>query len=74
MLTFLGECIKWRQTGECDTRGEREPQNDKACSAKILDGWSGYCECSNGIKIMEKGCHRDRWSNCKDACKEKTSA
>ena len=74
MLIVLGDCVKWRQTGGCDAQGSREPSNDKSCSAKILDGWSGYCDCGDGRKIMEKGCHRHRYSNCNDACKAKDSA
>lgn len=38
-------CSKWRQTKDCIGNGERQPDSDKDCEVKILDGWSGYCDC-----------------------------
>ena len=63
----------WRQTGECDAKGPREPHFDKSCSTEISPGWSGYCECSDGQKVMEKRCHRHIHLTCNDACKPENS-
>ncbi|KAG9412199.1 hypothetical protein AC1031_015135 [Aphanomyces cochlioides] len=38
------ECLGWRQTGECDPNGPREPNQDKPCDAIITAGNSGFCE------------------------------
>ncbi|ETV81037.1 hypothetical protein, variant 2 [Aphanomyces astaci] len=38
------ECLGWRQTGECDPDGPREPNEDKGCDKVITAGNSGYCE------------------------------
>eukprot|EP00943_MAST-04B_sp_MAST-4B-sp1_P000694 g694.t1 len=41
------ECIAWRQTGDCDGRGRREPQFDNVdCDVEIDTYKSGYCECA----------------------------
>ena len=40
------QCVAWRQTGNCDGSGVREPQFDNFdCSARISTYKSGYCEC-----------------------------
>ena len=54
------DCIAWRQTGKCHPDGPRERSNDKNCMALIDDVWSGFCECSDGIKRMRKGCKKGR--------------
>eukprot|EP00298_Acanthocystis_sp_HF-20_P004006 c14353_g1_i1.p1 GENE.c14353_g1_i1~~c14353_g1_i1.p1 ORF type:complete len:271 (-),score=104.70 c14353_g1_i1:70-882(-) len=38
-------CNGWKQTADCNPHGTREPLNDKDCTANILQGFSGYCEC-----------------------------
>ena len=50
-------CVKWRQTGWCSPDGPREQHLDKPCTEAITSE-SGYCECSNGSKAMQKGCKR----------------
>ena len=65
---ILGKCVKWRQTGECSPDGPREPIKDQRCYRVIDDGWSGYCECDNGRKMMEKGCEIGDFSTCDEAC------
>ena len=62
------DCIAWRQTGKCDPDGPREKTNDKNCMVLIHDAWSGYCECSDGIKRMRKGCKKGRYKTCYAAC------
>ena len=65
-------CVKWRQTSNCDAEGSREPENDKDCNVEIK--WkSGYCECTNGRKEMEKGCQEPTYygfefKTCEEAC------
>ena len=67
-VAMLGNCVAWRQTGNCDPDGPREQQNDKSCTAIIDDGWSGYCECSDGVKRMKKGCDAGGFATCNEAC------
>jgi len=71
-------CRGWRQTGNCDPNGPREPQNDKGCFATIdfrddlgqmiESKVSGYCECADGRKTMQKGCSWGSHHTCKAAC------
>ena len=63
-----GSCIAWRQTEGCDPDGPRESANDKDCATPINDGWSGYCECAQGIQKMRKGCVTGHFQTCSDAC------
>ena len=53
-MGILG-CVKWRQTGNCDSNGPREPSKDQ------------YCECAHG-KAMEKGCSGLSYKTCEEAC------
>ena len=62
--------MKWRQTGQCRADGPREPSSDKNCFAVIEDGWSGYCDCTDGTKALEKGCNDHKFSTCNEACKK----
>ena len=59
-------CKRWRQTKECDPGGPLE--QDKSCTDYIESGWSGYCECIDGEKQMEKGCKKARFQTCDEAC------
>ena len=61
--------MSWRQTGGCDPNGRRESQHDKNCDAVVPNGASGYCECRNGIRKMQKGCNAGSYRTCNDACK-----
>ncbi|EGZ19016.1 hypothetical protein PHYSODRAFT_315438 [Phytophthora sojae] len=38
------KCMGWRQTGQCDPYGKREPNADLACNQIAQGGVSGYCE------------------------------
>ena len=50
-------CIGWRQTAECSSSGEREPQFDDTCDARMRDDRSGYCECTGERRVaMADGC------------------
>jgi len=40
-------CAAWRQTGDCNPHGRREPDSDKSCLLEIPRGMSGYCECQS---------------------------
>lgn len=64
-------CVAWRQTGNCDPAGEREPQADRPCNAVIDPGFSGHCECGGGRTIRKPGCqhgeHLDSF-RCEDLC------
>jgi hypothetical protein len=44
----LEQCVAWRQTGNCDPNGAREPTHDQPCNATIPLSASGYCECEDG--------------------------
>jgi endoplasmic reticulum resident protein 44 len=47
----LSSC-SWRQTGNCDPNGPREPELDSDCLTLIVRGRSGVCDCGvDGIKI-----------------------
>jgi hypothetical protein len=64
------QCVSWRQTSNCDATGHHlEPRNDKSCSAEIVSGQSGYCECSGGVKRNMVGCtgHSSSFT-CNDVC------
>jgi hypothetical protein len=60
-------CVAWRQTGNCDPNGPREPAADKPCTAVIDGPQSGYCECGNGRKAAESHCGHIGLT-CADAC------
>jgi hypothetical protein len=60
-------CVAWRQTGNCDPNGPREPQKDQSCTAVIDGPQSGYCECGNGRKAAESHCGHIGLT-CADAC------
>jgi len=66
MVLFLFECISWRQTGNCDPNGPREPQNDKSCDTPITAG-SGFCECAGGVKRQLSNCDGKDFT-CAAAC------
>ncbi|KAF4028814.1 putative Mannosyltransferase [Phytophthora infestans] len=38
------KCMGWRQTGQCNPYGKREPNSDLACNQIAQGGVSGYCE------------------------------
>ncbi|KAL4106672.1 hypothetical protein PRIC1_004719 [Phytophthora ramorum] len=38
------KCMGWRQTGQCNPFGKREPSSDLACNKIAQGGVSGYCE------------------------------
>ena len=42
---------------------------DKDCFTDIDVGWSGYCECEDGVKKMKKHCGQNCHRNCYTACK-----
>ena len=67
-------CVGWRQTLNCDPSGERQPDADKECSAPISTFDSGYCECENGRRAMEKDCRSsEQYWTCEEACSGKAS-
>ena len=62
----------WRQTGDCQPDGPREPENDRNCDEHI-EYESGFCECRNGQKAMKKGCELPYYNDvnydtCQEAC------
>ena len=63
----VGVCA-WRQTGECRWDGPRQRGNDKGRCVVISEGWSGYCECPDGRKVMKKGCEKSGYITCNEAC------
>ena len=69
---YLVKCHGWRQTGGCNFDGPREPNLDQSCNSTIEDGWSGYCECRYGQKMMKKNCEKGEYSTCDEACGNST--
>ena len=70
------QCVAWRQTGNCDGSGAREPQfDDFDCSTRISTYKSGYCECVGTnmfnlhSKIERHNCGHKEFS-CADECKK----
>ena len=62
-------CMEWRQTQGCRADGRRETDLDQTCDTVIEDEWSGYCECGEEVKKMEKGCDEPgRYFTCNEAC------
>lgn len=63
------KCTSWRQTGNCDPNGPREPQNDKSCDTLIGGDHSpsGYCECEGGVKRQLTDCSPVSFT-CTDVC------
>merc|ERR1712025_900140 len=72
-VSIDSKCVSWRQTGGCDPKGLREPNSDKSCNVVIPDVVSGYCECTDGKRQMEKGCSKGAFDTCDAACKDTPS-
>lgn len=60
-------CVSWRQTGNCDPDGPREPTKDLPCSDEVPEDASGFCECADGRKAEKSGCGHALFT-CADAC------
>ena len=68
-IWIVRKCVKWRQTGGCTPSGPHEKANDINCSTLIDNEWSGYCECENGRKALEKKCKDGNGGiSCEKAC------
>ena len=63
-------CVAWRQTGNCDPNGEREPLADESCFTAIAPGRSGYCECRARPNV-EYMCEHLEFT-CEELCREST--
>lgn len=64
-------CIGWRQTGNCDADGPREPDKDAPCDASIDATMSGYCECGEERRVRQPGCKHGEFMEpftCKEVC------
>jgi len=62
----------WRQTGNCDPYGPREPHLDQGCGAQMPTGSSGFCDC-NGNDYLDSneygyGCSSSPGS-CDSVCR-----
>ena len=60
-------CVQWRQTGNCDPQGVREPAHDRGCVVVVTSFMSGYCECEGGLKRSAVGCGHKSFT-CNAAC------
>lgn len=63
-------CVSWRQTENCDFKGDRQPESDRPCNEEVQHGWSGFCECKDGRRAAEVGC-RHAVFTCQDECTTK---
>lgn len=66
-------CKAWRQTNNCDPRGDREPMQDAACHELIGNGRSGYCECIGTKPNVEFGCEHTEF-DCESQCSSDAAA
>ena len=66
---LVNDCVSWRQTDFCcSPNGDREPINDKSCNEAVPDNVSGFCECREGVRTMQKTCKKGKFLTCNDAC------
>ena len=69
-----GDCIAFRQTGDCSSTGLRQPHGDKSCATTVpcVVGScpSGYCECRDGLIKGNVTCTAGQHSafTCSDVC------
>lgn len=71
LQVFRYTCVSWRQTGGCSADGDREPNNDKDCSARVEPRSSGFCECGDGRIIKKPGCDHGDFADsftCAEEC------
>ena len=62
------DCIKFRQTSGCKPNGP--VLKSMNCSTPINKDWSGYCDCEDGRRTLEKMCNEDVGDiTCEEACK-----
>mgnify|MGYP000032073663 CR=1 FL=1 len=66
------QCLGWRQTGECNPLGPREPWRDLACTAIVPQGSSGYCECVGRTQANLLTCTHAGDFTCQDVCRTST--
>mgnify|MGYP006142520799 FL=1 len=57
-------CVAWRNTADCLPTGAREPVYDRDCDVNIPQGYSGYCECEDGSRAMQRGCGKNAQGVC----------
>eukprot|EP00750_Incisomonas_marina_P033417 INCI9867.1.p1 GENE.INCI9867.1~~INCI9867.1.p1 ORF type:complete len:781 (-),score=165.44 INCI9867.1:330-2672(-) len=69
-------CLAWRQTGQCNPLGPREPWRDLKCSAVVDEGSSGYCECVGHAKANLVSCAHGTGAGgftCEEVCLDATA-
>lgn len=67
------DCVGWHQTGGCSASGEREASGDATCATMVQGGWSGYCQCTGGVKTKQSNCHHQPF-RCDTACEKAVHA
>ena len=65
-------CVMWRQTADCSPNGKRQSHADQPCHLSIKGDWSGYCECSGGVRAGESACNHPSFT-CAEKCREQYS-
>lgn len=50
-FTATKHCLAWRATMDCSSQGAREAPKDVSCTEMVPADKSGYCQCSNGIRL-----------------------
>lgn len=67
-FTRKGQCVAWRQTGDCDPDGAREPFFDRYCDVRISAGISGFCDCGGGVRKNLVSCSNRKSFVCEEVC------
>eukprot|EP01062_Namystynia_karyoxenos_P008586 TRINITY_DN13021_c0_g1_i1.p3 TRINITY_DN13021_c0_g1~~TRINITY_DN13021_c0_g1_i1.p3 ORF type:complete len:121 (+),score=38.18 TRINITY_DN13021_c0_g1_i1:273-635(+) len=63
-------CKAWRATAGCSSQGKREPPNDEHCGGNVPADKSGYCQCTNGVRLNFE-CEEGRPPfTCDEVCQE----
>eukprot|EP00659_Diplonema_papillatum_P007224 gene7224-11119_t len=64
------KCVAFRATSNCNSKGQREPNNDVGCKKPVFASQSGYCECIKPDFTRYFGCLEARGPfTCDEACR-----
>ena len=60
-------CVGWRATTNCDPHKGSPSTTLSSCDRIVAPHESGYCECSNGTRVLHSTCDHVPFT-CEDAC------